>query len=197
MKFIFKLLVLLILFVTTTSGKPQEIFHVSKKHYKLYSKEKIYKKCQYFYHDFDKDGKDETINLDKDQIGFQVIGIHGDYAYNLHYNIYDIEDGDYWNEDEDLFDNTYFQITHYDLDSDGKDELIISISNGFDFHSVIYRVGKSNTLAFIYIGTIWGQEMHGMYIDDDNHIYCPFGSQGLSYEYIYQNGRLKEISHDL
>lgn len=196
MKIILKLFAFLILLITATSSKPEEIVHVSKKHYKLFSKKKIYKKRQYFYHDFDKNGENEIIYLDKDQIGFKIIGIQGNIGDNLHHNIYDI-DCSYWDEDGELFDETYFQITHYDLDSDGKDELIITISDGIDFHSVIYRVRESTSLAFIYVDTIYGQNMNGMYIDSNNHIYCPIGSQGLGFEYTYQNGRLKEINHDL
>lgn len=196
MKIFLKLLAFYILLITTTSCKPQEIFHVSKKHYKLFSKEKIYKKNQYVYHDFDKDGEEEIIFLGLNQIGIKITGYHGNYGYNLQDNIYDIE-CNYWDEDGELFDETYFQITHYDLDSDGKDELIISISDGIDFHSVIYRVRKSDTLAFIYVGTISGQEMHGMYLFEDNKIWCPIGSQGLGDKYIYQNGRLKDIRHEL
>lgn len=194
MKTFFKTTILLIILITTTSSSIQKIFHVNKTNYKLYSKEQIYKKGHSFDYDFDKDGIVETIYLDKDQIGFKIIGIQGDYGYDLHSNIYDI-DWEYWDEDEDLYDNVYIQISHYDLDSDGKEELIISIADMSDCHSLIYKVRRCNNQPFIHLGTIEGQTWNGMHITDDNHIICPIGSQGIFSEYYIYKDRLVELNY--
>ena len=194
MKTFFKTTILLIILITTTSSSIQKIFHVNKTNYKLYSKEQIYKKGHSFDYDFDKDGIIETIYLDKSRIGFQIVGIQGDSGNYLHHDIYNL-DWEYWNDEWDLYDNVYIQISHYDLDSDGKEELIISIADMSDCHSLIYKVRRSNNQPFFHLGTISGQTWHGMHITDDKHIICPIGSQGIFSEYYIYKDRLVELNY--
>lgn len=123
--------------------------------------------------------------------GTKIMVYKGDIGVNL-LDLFDVEDIEYVNAFDDTGDpkdNYYFQLSAYDLDSDGKKEVIVSVGNLLtELTFVVFKVSDSDDLSFERVGSIAGQS--NMYLDKDNHIISPYGSQGLFEEYIYEEGRL-------
>lgn len=89
----------------------------------------------------------------------------------------------FFDEYGELNEEYYIQASCIDFNGDGKSELIISIGDKLlTLQSFIFKVRDAKEHSFKYIGKIDGQTY--MYLDENNHIIAPFGSQGLFDEYI-------------
>ena len=83
-------------------------------------------------------------------------------------------------------------VYEYDFDKDGETELMVVDSPEFSIVNIhIFRY--SNGLTEL-VGNLFGQFLISL---EDNIISLPFGSQGLTDEYLYRNGSLFNlIYHD-
>ena len=92
-------------------------------------------------------------------------------------------DESFFDEYGELNEEYHIQASCIDFNGDGKSELIISIGDKLlTLQSFIFKVRDAKEHSFKYIGKIDGQTY--MYLDENNHIIAPFGSQGLFDEYI-------------
>lgn len=141
--------------------------------------------------DIDNDNMNEVFEISLDTPNGTEINVYkNDIGVNL-LNLFEVEDIEYVNAFDDAgFPNEsyYFQLSAYDLDGDGIMEVIASVGDlSLDLTSVVFKVSDSNDFPFVRVGCIWGQR--SMYVDEENHIISPYGSQGLFEEYIYEDGK--------
>ena len=106
---------------------PDTIFVTNMNNFTVIPQKDLYKTHQ-ISHDFDKDGISETIYIGPTQSNYEIIGVYGEQKYNLHQYLLKVHES-WWGDDFDLDQKCSFQITHHDLDSDNKDELIILLYN--------------------------------------------------------------------
>lgn len=132
--------------------------------------------------DLDSDGKKEKIIIGRSHpIGTKICVFKEQYRKQL---LDGIEcDESFFDEYGELNEEYYIQASCIDFNGDGKSELIISIGDKLlTLQSFIFKVRDAKEHSFKYIGKIDGQTY--MYLDENNHIIAPFGSQGLFDEYI-------------
>ena len=172
---------------------PQEnkgIFVLGNNHFILSSWKDIYEE-KTLYADFDKDGEKETIIVGADHPnGTRVVGMKGKYGVDL----LQFNTEDFFDAEGNINKNCFIQASYFDLDNDGKDEVLISLSDKTMgvMKTAIYRVRNAEEASFKLVGVIDGQ--YKMYLED-NHIIVPYGSQGLFGEYMYDKGILFEAIH--
>ncbi len=83
----------------------------------------------------------------------------------------------------------YFQVSFYDLDEDGRKEIILSIGNLIDEEvSIIFKTTDSVDTPAKYIGAAYGEQ--SMYIAPNYHIYAPYGNANQIKDYMYFNEKL-------
>lgn len=131
--------------------------------------------------DIDNDGDLEQFVIRPEQQGIEVVLVKGKYGYC---------NSIYWeggNETE-----KFVQINYIDLDKDGKEELILSYDeeNCFEKRVIIFKVRDAEEDSFKEIGSFDFQDV--VYFED-NHFECPYGSQGLFEEYLYDKGRVFHV----
>ncbi|MCL1610910.1 hypothetical protein [Marseilla massiliensis] len=172
---------------------PQEnkgIFVLGNNHFILSSWKDIYEE-KTLYADFDKDGEKETIIVGADHPnGTRVVGMKGKYGVDL----LQFNTEDFFDAEGNINKNCFIQTSYFDLDNDGKDEVLISLSDKTMgvMKTAIYRVRNAEEASFKLVGVI--DEQYKMYLED-NHIIVPYGSQGLFGEYMYDKGILFEAIH--
>ncbi len=154
--------------------------------------------------DLNKDGKAESFEISRDHPnGMRYYGYSQTTAVNF-YNDYDIWTADVsyasndiygaYNDIGDLTDSYFVQITCYDLDRDGTDEVILSVGDTASEHvSHIYEYHSENEeQPFTYSGTIEGTRF--ACYTEDHKLYAPIGFQGNANIYQYENGTLTLIN---
>lgn len=115
-------------------------------------------------------------------------------AYRYFGNEYILEGA--YDEIYNLNDDYVVQLTVYDLNSDGVDEILFTTSNNVD-ESVteIYEVNMSSTSEpFIYRGYILGS--YELIYSDGKILSKKQGSDEFS-EYIYSNGNIEEVTGNI
>lgn len=169
------------------------IFHLPTSNYKLITWENIYSHGgTSIERDFDKDGIKEKILVKRDTPnGYKILGIQGQYGYHLSPAY--VEELDMLQDQfGDLNENSYIQISYYDLDSDNKDELIVTVGDMLVTSvTAIYKVRKSSSSPFVCLGQIEGQ---GELYLNGKTIIVPVGSQGLYRAFKVQGGKMTEVS---
>lgn len=89
------------------------------------------------------------------------------------------------------YNTNYFQITCIDLDDDDKKEILVTIGDRkIEQQTNIYVYVPESTNIFEYCGSIQGQEKLVILEERKKVILNPYGSQGLSDEYIFYNRSL-------
>ena len=133
--------------------------------------------------DINNDNRIEQVVFLWDQIGYAVKLISG--GYGLQEIIVDVEDVF---EEESYY---YMQVSFVDLNHDACEEIIILTGNEIlGINAYVYAMTSIKENPFIEIGNF---SSGSKVILDDGHFICPYGSQGLFVEYIYHNGKIKEV----
>ncbi|MDO4793329.1 MAG: copper amine oxidase N-terminal domain-containing protein [Filifactor alocis] len=151
--------------------------------------------------DFFKDGKPTS---------FQIItGSSPDEKVfpEIHWNSVNAELGSFGDEARDFYNNyslakgASLQLALADLDKDGIDEVIVAVHDGvIDGVFCVLKLqnyldlGEGERVMTIHqidLGKGWFQGE--IYVDENGHLICPFGSQGLYEEYALKKGRLELI----
>lgn len=193
-----RMLTLLFLIVLSgtiySSANPRHrntMFELPKSNYKLITQQTIYSKKNVINRDFDQDGIEEQIIIERDHPnGFRILGIQNHRGYNLIPDLLYEQNIPYVDEFEDLLDDFFVQISYIDLDNDNKEELILTIGDMLTTSiTVIYKIRRSDTLPFVRVCQIEGQDK--LYLTEDKEIIVPIGSQGLYEGYKMQDGRIK------
>ena len=83
------------------------------------------------------------------------------------------------------------ELTEYDFDKDGKNELVIAYGTPGEllFKISIYKINKSGAKE---IGSFEGQSNCWF---EKNKVKLPYGSQGLYWEYTLMNGRFMQTQN--
>lgn len=132
--------------------------------------------------DINKDGTMEQIIFMWDQVGYAVKLLSG--SYGLQEIIVD-------GEDISTEETYYMQVSFVDLNQDTCEEIIILTGNEIlGINAYVYAKTSIRENPFIEIGT-FSSESKVIY--DKEHFICPYGSQGLYFEYMYHNGKIKEV----
>lgn len=85
------------------------------------------------------------------------------------------------------------QLSFVDIDGDGTKEIIVlsgSILEIDENEAVIYKLQNSENEPFIEVGHFTFQKKVTL---EDNLFTCPYGSQGLYDEYLFDSGKLMNI----
>lgn len=151
--------------------------------------------------DLFKDGKQATFELltgsPDDESVFPVV-----YWNSMSAELIDLqEEAKDFHSGDSVSNGVSLQLALADLDKDGKDEVIIAVHDGVI--DGVFRVlklqnyldlGEGERVVTIHqndLGKGWFQkEIH---IDENGHLICPFGSQGLYEEYALKKGRLELV----
>lgn len=131
--------------------------------------------------------------------GTQIMVYANGYGQNLFDNMKnEIITDEYLDEKNCLIDRSYISVIVQDLDSNGRYEIIATISDGIvPSDTYIYQLLRSPKKYEIasMIGSFLGQSRD--YITDEGHIISPYGSQGLYKEYVVHNGELFQMDNEL
>lgn len=167
------------------------MFELPKSNYKLLTQQTIYSKKTVINRDFDQDGIEEQIIIERDHPnGFRILGIQNHRGYRIEPDLLYEQNIPYINEFGDLLDDFFVQISYIDLDNDNKEELIVTIGDMLITSvTAIYKIRRSDTLPFVRVCQIEGQGK--LYLTEDKEIIVPLGSQGLYEGYKMQNGKIK------
>lgn len=93
---------------------------------------------------------------------------------------------------EDASETILISVYEYDFDKDGEMELLIVDSP--DFYAVNVHVFRYSNGLKEMVGNLFGQFLISL---EDNVVSMPYGSQGLTDEYIYRNGAFYHlVYHD-
>ena len=130
------------------------------------------------------DGTIVDILLRKEQSGVKCTLAKGDYGKSFMTCQNDLRSDD----------EMEVQISFVDLDGDGTREIIVlsGCYLGIDENeAVIYKNQNVEKEPFFEVGSFIFQEQVEL---DNGHFICPYGSQGLYDEYLFDSGKLINIS---
>lgn len=133
--------------------------------------------------ELDNYGTTVDILLRKEQIGVKCILAKGDYGKDFYTCQNDLRSDD----------EMEVQLSFVDIDGDGTKEIIVlsgSILEIDENEAVIYKLQNSENEPFIEVGHFTFQKKVTL---EDNLFTCPYGSQGLYDEYLFDSGKLMNI----
>lgn len=146
--------------------------------------------------DLNNDGKLDLIVVGMDSPnGEKVLLIHKDNGINLIYYI----SSDMLASIENLYDEfelkegNMMQVVLVDFDGDSQEEIVLAIGDGLTTLGIsIFKINYDNDILDAEeIAFFKGQEK--IYIDKNNDIIIPFGSQGLYEQYKYEEGEFLKV----
>lgn len=151
--------------------------------------------------DFFKDGKQATFEIVKEAPKEEII------FPKIRWNSLSSELGSFGEEARDFYNDhslakgASLQLALADLDKDGRDEIIVAVHDGvIDGVFCVLKLQnyltpkekeRVTTIHQVDLGKGWFQQE--IYVDENGHLICPFGSQGLYEEYALKKGRLELI----